>query len=65
MPESWPPAVRCTIESPGPAAYGPDAAGWSIFCRRDPVEPGAGATVFLYHDERGYATRQGGPAKVP
>jgi len=65
MPERWPPEVRRTVESPGPAAYGPEAAGWSIFCQREPVEPDAGATVFLYHDERGFATRPGGPAKVP
>jgi len=66
MPETWPPEVRRVVESPGPAAYGgPDAAGWSIFCHRSPIEPDAGATVFLYHDERGFATREGGPAKVP
>ena len=65
IPESWPAAVVCIAKAPGTAPYGKEAPGWSIFCHRNPVREGDGATVFLHHDNTGYATRPDGPARTP
>ncbi len=66
LPDDWPAEVRRIVQAPGEAAFGgPDAVGWSIACRRNPVDPSAGGTIFLHHDETGYATRPGGPALAP
>jgi len=65
MPESWPPEVVRVMAAEGEAAYGDEEArGWFIFCRQTPWRPDGGGTVFLYHDQAGYATREGGPART-
>ncbi|NQT41156.1 MAG: BNR-4 repeat-containing protein [Planctomycetes bacterium] len=65
-PADWPAEVVRVVKAPGTAAHGgADAAGWSIFSRRTPLVPGTGGTVFLHHDQTGFATRDGGPARIP
>lgn len=65
LPGDWPREVVRVVTARGEAAFGPEAAGWFIFCRREPVGEGLGATVFLYSDRMGYATHRGGPVHMP
>lgn len=66
MPADWPAGVKQEMTAPGPAARGgEEARGWHLFTYRRRLEPELGATVFLYHAQRGFATREGGPALVP
>jgi hypothetical protein len=65
LPEDWPSEIVRIIKAPGVAAYGDEgAAGWSIFCKRNPIREGHGATVFLHHEKLGYVTPPDGPAEV-
>ena len=66
MPGDWTPDVVRVLTARGLGADGGGAArGWFIHATRKLSEAHPFGAVFLYHDQTGYATRQGGPARVP
>ncbi len=66
LPTGWPADVKRIVVTPGFLAYGDEWPGghWFINASRRPTKPGVGCAVLLFHDEAGFATREGGPALV-
>jgi hypothetical protein len=66
MPNLWPDLVKRLILSAGPAAFGGRQPNkWFIHYVEGPPEDAKATYVWLGHFEKGYAIRQGGPAKSP
>jgi len=66
VPRDWPEEVRVPATAAGPAAYGDTTSGrWFIYYRNDRYNPKVATSIFLEHETLGYATREGGPAKLP
>lgn len=66
MPNQWPDLVRRLLLSAGPAAFGGRQPNtWFIHFKEGPPEDRNATYVWLGHIEKGYAIRQGGPAKSP
>jgi hypothetical protein len=65
LPESWPDAVRSLASAPGPSAYGREGTDWFIYFETDRYNPAAATSLFLQHATGRFATRPGGPVKLP
>ncbi len=66
LPDDWPKGIVRLGKNPGVLAPSEDWPGghWTIYARRTAIRPGAGCSVYLYHDEQGYAAPAGGPVMV-
>jgi len=66
MPAGCSNTVARILTAPGMQAYGDGwpAGPWYIFAVRKRIKEGYGCSVFLYHEQTGYATRGAGPALV-
>lgn len=65
-PADWPADVRRILATTGMQAYGDEwpAGHWFISAKRQPSRPDVGCSVFLFGDQAGYISRDGGPAQV-
>ncbi len=66
IPDDWPETARSQAAAAGSIAFGdPAGARWSIYYRNDRYNPESATEIFLEHHTNGFATRTGGPAKLP
>jgi hypothetical protein len=66
VPENWPNSVRLQAEAEGTTAFGDRSDGrWFIFYRNDRFNAEQPTSIFLQHEDGTFATRTGGPAKLP
>ncbi len=64
--QDWPEAVRRTIVTPGPAAYGEECPNpWFIHHKMGSDADPSATYIWLGHIDDGYAARDGGPATSP
>ena len=66
VPNTWPASVQTLARSQGPTAFGNKSHGnWFIWYERVSGGSRAGSYIFLRHEEGGFVTRAGGPARLP
>jgi hypothetical protein len=66
IPADWPSEARRFAAAEGTAAFGPKAqVDWFMYYTNDKFKPQIPSSIFLYHLDQGYATREEGPARLP
>jgi hypothetical protein len=66
VPSTWPANVQALARAQGPAAFGDKSHGnWFIWYERVTEGSQPGSYIFLRHEQDGFATRAGGPARLP
>lgn len=66
VPSAWPVEAKRFAAAEGSAAFGTKAqVPWFIYYTNDKFNPESPSEIFLYHLDRGYATRANGPARLP
>jgi hypothetical protein len=66
VPSTWPASVKILARAQGSTAFGDKSHGnWFIWYERVSNGSEVGSYIFLHHDENGFVTRAGGPARLP
>lgn len=66
VPASWPGEAKAFAAGKGAAAFGPKSqVDWFIYYTNDRYNPDKGSSIFLHNLTTGYASRKGGPARLP
>jgi len=66
LPATWPTEIRRYLLTPGPAAYGKHFPNpWFIHFTAGPKADPTATYIWLGHADKGYATRERGPAPSP
>jgi hypothetical protein len=66
VPTTWVGEARIFATGKGAAAFGPKSQEeWFIYFTNNRFNPDEGSSIFLYNKTHGYATRRGGPVRLP